>query len=179
MTKIGLCFLILLLLACEKPNPNPELGDAIYSDLNAQSETAAKNAEAEKKKLEGLKKDLESAKPYTGDLKVAQKRYFESERKVQQYEQEKYYYSLRARSRKQAVRDAYFKNFPNQKTWEPVDETKAYEDYQKLSKTPLAWDANRRIANYTKETGFGATKKAGAGEKPKEEKSEAPEKKEE
>jgi hypothetical protein len=156
MRKNLLFLTLILVLGCEKPNPTPELADAIYQDLNSQAESAGKAAEAEKKKLEGLKKELSEAKPQTGDTKVVQKRYFEAERKVQQFLQEQFYYSLRAKTRKSEVRRSYAAAFSEQKPYDNEDETKSFETYKKVSQPPGSWDAKRRIANYTKETGFGA-----------------------
>jgi hypothetical protein len=168
MAKFGLFFTVLALLACERPNLNPELTDPIYVDLSAQAETAGKTMEAEKKKLEGFKKTLDEAKPYSGELRVAQNRYFDSEKKVQQAAQTQYYFKLRAKTRKDVVRTAYTKSFSEKKPWDTQEESKSYQQHEKITKIPLSWDSKRRIANYEKESGFGSSiKKAPETKEPK------------
>ncbi|MGE5086962.1 MAG: hypothetical protein ACM3MG_11720, partial [Bacillota bacterium] len=57
--RIITAFAILFLItACNKPDPNPELKDPIYADLQTQLGAATQALEAEKKKLEGFEKDL-------------------------------------------------------------------------------------------------------------------------
>lgn len=166
---MGRLFAILLIfgtVACEKPNPTPEVADGIYRDLMNQADLAGKSAESEKKKLEGLKKELQAAKPQTGDLRIAQKQYFESERKVQQYLQQRAYYTLRAKSRKAEVRTSYTSAFAEKKPFDTADQLKDYDRNQELAKNPGSWDSKRRIANYTKETGLGGPSGAPKTEKP-------------
>ncbi len=143
------------LLGCEKPNPTPEVGDSIYSSYKAEADAAGKLAESEKKKLVGLKKELLAAKPQTGDAKIIQRQYFEAEKKVQQYLQEQFYYSLRAKSRQEDVRKAYTAAFKAKKTYDSSEEQKAFDSYKTYGKSPGNWDSKRRIANYHSETGFG------------------------
>jgi hypothetical protein len=174
MGKILLFFAIFLLAACEKPNPNPELSDAIYSDLTARAETANKSVEAERKKLEGFKKDLENAKPQSGDTKVAQKRYFETEKKIAEQTQQAHFLELHAETRKKYVRIAYTKGFNEKKPWDSEAQGAAYSLNRKLAQQPLSWDSANRIKAYQQETGLGGaagTKKT-EGAKPSEEKKE-------
>lgn len=170
MLKIGLLFIGILLLGCEKPNPNPELGDSIYGDLTSRAEASNKAAEAEKKKLEGFLKEIETAKPQTGDARTAHKRFFETERKIKQIQQEQYYFTLRARSRKDSVKRSYMQSFLEKKPWDTSSESESYDKHKEAAEISSDWDSKRRIANYTKETGIGSVgeKKAPSEEKGKE-----------
>jgi len=95
MRIIAAFSIILALTACNKPDPNPELKDPIYSDLQTQLTAATQSLEAEKKKLEGFEKDLAAVVPQTGQVKYAQKRVFESQALVTKWEQEKAYLELK------------------------------------------------------------------------------------
>jgi hypothetical protein len=149
------------LLACNKPNPTPELADEIYLDLQSQAQNTAKDVETEKKKLEGFKKELETATPQTGAIKYAQKHYFESEAKVQKLEQLAKYYELKAADRKRYTKTEYMKAFQDGKPWPNPEEVESYKKYAELSRNPASWDSRKRVATYEKESGFGSSAKAG------------------
>jgi hypothetical protein len=160
MKKIGLIITIsLALCACNKPEPNPELKDPIYSDLNAQLAAATQALEAEKKTLEGHKKELEDVVPQTGQIKYAKKRIYESEDKITHFEQEKSYLELRVESRKREARKSYLISFKEKKDWPDPKEWESYQAEQKLRKAKATWDVKARM----KEAGVGAI--AGAGGK--------------
>jgi hypothetical protein len=168
MKKLGLFLLLFGLWGCEKPNPTPELTDGIYSDLNSRAEAVQKSVESERKKLEGFKKDLEKAKPNTGDTAVAQKRYFETERKIASLEQEAHYLELHADSRRVFVRKSYIQAFNAKKPWNNDTEVESYASNRKLNEKSPDWDENVRIQAYQKQMGYGnsANIKKTEGEKP-------------
>lgn len=158
-----LMFLLLIfsVIACSKPNPNPELADEIYLDLDGQAQSAQKEFESEKKKLEDLKKDMDNAKPQTGENKYAEKRYFEAEQKVEKLEQQYKYFSLQAESRKQYTKKNYLKAFSDGKTWPTAEEVEDYKKYKQLSKVDPNWSEKKRIEEYEKQN---APKAGPAGE---------------
>jgi hypothetical protein len=154
-------------LACNKPNPNPEMGDEIYLDLKSQAESAKKDAESEQKKLEGLKKDVETSVPQTGTIKYAQKHYFDAEARVQKLEQVAKYFELKSDSRLKYTKSEYLKAFKAGKAWPTPEELESYKVYKALAKKDPSWDSRKRVQAYEKENGIvsstkGAESKEGA-----------------
>lgn len=162
MRILCLILTIAVLFGCNKPNPNPELADPIYSDLQNRAQDSQKELDSEKKKLDGFKKELDAVKPQTGEIKYAQKRYFESEAKVQRLEQEVKYYELKAQSRKRFAKQEYMKAFIAGKTWPVPDEAEAYKVHRELSSIPTSWDSRKRVKSY-EETAGNASKGAAHG----------------
>ncbi|HWU43594.1 MAG TPA: hypothetical protein VN132_09155 [Bdellovibrio sp.] len=172
MKIIAIFFIILSLVACSKPDPNPELKDPIYTDLQAQLATTTSSLEAEKKKLEGFQKDLNEAIPQSGQIKYAQKRFYESQALITRLEQEKSYLELKIEQRKKISVSSYREAFKKKEPWPDPKEFASYQAEQKLRKAKKAWDVKDRM----KEAGlsFNSSEK----EKPSKEGSEKSEKKE-
>ena len=173
MRILALFFIMTSLLGCNKPNPHPETLDEIYLDLNTRAQDAAKEADAEKKKFEGFKKELDAVIPQTGEIKYAQKRYFESEAKVKKLEQLQKFYELKAASRKRFTFIEYQKAFQAGKPWPTAEEIESYRKYKEVSHIPGGWDTKKRVATYEKEHGIVSAASKGP-EKPKKEGAEAP-----
>lgn len=153
-------FITLCLLACHKPNPTPELADDIYLDLNSRSQSVQKELEAEKKKFDGYKKELDTITPQTGAIKFAQKRYFESEARIQKLEQKIKYFELKTKTRQKYTRLEYMKAFQDGKPWPNQEEVEAYKKYSEVSNISPGWNTKNRVDSYEKEFGTtpGATK---------------------
>lgn len=161
MRIIAAILIIFTLSACSKPDPNPELKDPIYADLQTQLGAATASLEAEKKKLEGYQKDLEGVIPQSGQIKYAQKRVFESQAAVNKFEQEKDYLTLKIEQRKKAAVISYRKAFAKKESWPDPKEFESYQAEQKLRKAKREWDVKARM----KDAGISF---AGGSEKPKE-----------
>ena len=80
MKRILLLFLPFLLFSCNKPEENPELSDPLYLEFKSQKDTATKAIADTQKTVEEKKADLEKVKPQTGQIKYAQKRYWEAQK---------------------------------------------------------------------------------------------------
>jgi len=177
--RVKMRFLVLLLtticlFGCNRPNPHPELADEIYSDLTNQTKSAKGDLESEKKKLVDFKKELDTIAPGAG-IKYAQKRYFESEARVQKLEQEAKYLETRANSRLRYTKVEYMKAFQAGKPWPSPEEIESYKKYKETSKVPRGWDTKERVSSYNKKFGIKPPIEK-APEKPKkDEKSEAKE----
>lgn len=167
MRIIAALFIILTLTACNKPDPNPELKDPIFADLQTQLGAATQSLEAEKKKLEGFEKDLAAVVPQTGQIKYAQKRVFESQALVNKWEQEKAYLELKIEQRKNTAVKSYKKAFAKKEEWPDPKEWTSYQAEQKLRNAKRSWDVKSRM----KEAGIsfdgaveGGKKEEGHGE---------------
>jgi hypothetical protein len=156
MNKIILIITTLFVLAaCNKPDPNPENKDPIYSDINARLATVTSALNAEIKTLEGNQKELSAVAPQTGQIKYAQKRVFESQAKIDRLTQEKQYLELKAKARMKASRVSYKKAFEKKEPWPDPAEFSAYSAEQKLRDAKRSWDVKQRL------------EEAGLGDKPK------------
>jgi len=153
--RVNMRILVLILITiglfgCNKPNPNPELADEIYQGLQSQASDAKKEAESERKKLEGFKKDIEKAVPQSGEIKHSQKRYFESESRIQKLDQLTKYYELKAEDRKRYTKTQYLKAFKEGKPWPTDEEIEAYRQYKISSKVNPGWNTKERVSSYEK-----------------------------
>lgn len=164
MRIFAILFITIGLFGCNKPNPNPELADEIYQDLTTQAGEVKKEAESEKKKLEGFKKDVEKAVPQTGEIKHAQKRYFESELRVSKLEQLAKYYELKAADRMRYTKTEYLKAFKAGKPWPTEEELAAYKQYKLSARVDGGWDSRKRVKAYEKDRGI-ASEGSKGGEK--------------
>ncbi|HEY1078955.1 MAG TPA: hypothetical protein VGE46_02625 [Bdellovibrio sp.] len=146
MMRLFSIFLITFtLVACKKPEPNPELKDPIYTDISASLESTSKAVEAEKKTLEGHIKALADVVPQTGQIKFAQKRVDESKAKIVLLEQEKRFLELKLATRLKISRKAYNQAFKTGETWPVPAEWDAYQAEKRLRSAKRNWDVKDRI----------------------------------
>ncbi|WP_210415550.1 hypothetical protein [Bdellovibrio sp. NC01] len=160
MRIIAAILILFTLAACNKPDPNPELKDPIYSDLQTKLGAATAAVEAEKKKLEGFEKDLETVVPQTGQIKYAQKRVFESQALIVKLEQEKAYLELKIEQRKKEAAISYHKAFAKKEEWPNPKEYASYQAEEKLRTAKRTWDVKSRM----KEAGVSFGPSAAGGE---------------
>ena len=163
MRILSIFIITLLLVACNKPDPNPELKDEIYADLNTQLADVGHELEAEEKQLVEHQKALSEVTPQTGQIKYAQKRVYDSEEKINKLRQEKQWLALRAEERLKYTKKEYLKAFKAGKPWPDPAEFEQYKLEMKMRKAKKEWDVKQRM----QEAGLsvpGAKKPAG-GEK--------------
>lgn len=161
MRLIAAISIFLMLAACSKPDPNPELKDPIYSDLQSQLGATTQALDAEEKKLEGYRKELEAVLPQTGQIKFAQKRVYESEALATRLKQEVSYLKLKIEQRRKEAIISYRKAFEKKESWPNPAEYASYQVEQKMRAAKRTWDVKNRM----KEVGINS----GEGEKGKSE----------
>lgn len=150
MRIFSLIIIILSLVACNKPDPNPELKDPIFNDLNTSLAAATQALEAEKKNLEGHEQALSDVVPQTGQIKYAQKRVGESKARINLLEQEKQYLELKIQGRKAAAKKSYAQAFKKGEPWPDPKEWESYQLEKKMRTSKRTWDVNQRL----KDLGF-------------------------
>lgn len=144
--RFFLLFMFSLTLAgCNKPDPNPENKDPIFSDLSAQAEEMKKAAEAEEKQLEEHKKALAEVVPQSGQIKYAQKRVYESEAKIQKLKQEAQWLKVSARERLKQDKINYLKAFNKGEPWPDPKEYAEYKEQMRLRRIKLNWNVKDRM----------------------------------
>jgi hypothetical protein len=140
-------------LACSKPNPNPESLDPIYADLLEMGNSTHAAVEAAKKDLEEHEKEQKDAIPQTGQNKYAQKRVEEALARINKLEQMEGYYQLKAKSRLKEDRISYLKAYKEKKPWPPPEEWESYQAEKRLRDAPKNWDAKERLEQARREYG--------------------------
>lgn len=168
MCRFNFYFLLVLLcssflLGCNKKNPNPELLDPIYQDLLKRLDEKKKELEAEKKVLEEHEKALKAVVPQTGQIKYAEKRYWDSRHRIDALEQAIEYFEFKAASRKRLARYEYSIAFKKDQPWPDPAEYKQYMDQRKLVEIRRQWDLNTRFSQLGVQRNPSSAKK----EKPK------------
>ncbi|ASD62089.1 hypothetical protein B9G79_00190 [Bdellovibrio bacteriovorus] len=154
MRIITLFLLTFSLIACSKPDPNPELKDPIFNDYQSQLGATSAALESEKKGLEGFEKELAEVVPQTGQIKYAQKRVRESKEKITRLEQEKQYLELKIEARRKEAKRSYSKAFKKGETWPDPQEWASYQTEQRFRNAKKSWDVKERM----KEVGLGEEK---------------------
>jgi hypothetical protein len=114
------------LAGCKKEEPNPELLDPIYKDLEARHAAYSKNVEESKAKIPVLEESISKAEARSIDLKNFEKELSKEKLKLMNSEQLARYYRIRAERRKLTDRIEYKKAFAADKVWPDPHE---YSDY--------------------------------------------------
>lgn len=142
---VFISILALFLAACDSPEPNPELRDPIYSDLEKEVKAVEAQLSAALKELEGFQAELAAVVPQTGRIKYAQKRVNETNAKIEKLRQMSVYWKLRVQSRLLWDQEQSMKAFKEKKPWPPPDE---YSDYKKqlaMERAPKTWNPKERL----------------------------------
>ncbi|WII73025.1 hypothetical protein QJS83_03955 [Bdellovibrio sp. 22V] len=148
---ITICF---FLVACNKPDPNPELKDPIYGDLTSSLASISQQLEAQKKTLEEHEQALKDVVPQTGQIKYAQKRVNETKALITRLDQEKQYLELKIEARKKQSKKSYLQAFKKNEPWPDPKEWDSYQVEKKLRAAKKDWSVQERM----KELGFGNEK---------------------
>lgn len=152
---------ITFLVGCNKPDPNPERADAIYQDIQSELALARKNIEEAKKKVEGAKANIGKVVPQTGQIRYAEKRYWEAVGSLDLFIQQEKYWIVREEQRRLYVRKRSLKSFYSGEKWSDPKELKEYLDEKRLRAARVNWDVRKRREEYEKQL-------KGATEPPKE-----------
>lgn len=143
--KLVLFAFILSLVGCNKPDPNPEKKDPIYSDLIARASAVTAELNAERKALQDHEKTLTEVIPQTGQIKYAKKRVYETQEKIQKLEQEEQYLKLKILDRARVAKKSYLAAFKEGKSWPDPAEYESYRTEMKLRSAKTAWDVKERM----------------------------------
>lgn len=138
--------LVFAFSACKKADPNPELKDPLY--LLNQNETAAAKAEvaaAEAAILEA-EAQIQKAVPQTGQIKYAQKRYWDARNKLALAKQKVQYFETRAQLQMWDTREKSLEAFFQDKSYSNKEEFESYELQNKLDHSSRNWDVKKRRA---------------------------------
>lgn len=140
ISHVMIVFLFSLsLVACKKEDPNPELMDPIYKDLEARYSAYSKNIEESKARIVGLNDSLEKVEARSLDRKNLMRDLEKEKLKLMNSEQLARYYKIRAERRKLTGRIAYKKAFAEGKAWPDPAEYSQYEVNTRLQEANRNW----------------------------------------
>jgi hypothetical protein len=137
--------IILLLAACNKPDPSPELRDPILADLKAKLGATEAAVEAEEKQVAEFQEALKSAAPQTGQAKIAQKRLYEATDRRNKALQMKQYYLVKIESRIDQAKRDYLRAFEDKRDWPDPAEYESYKAQDALLSAPRTWSVKERM----------------------------------
>ncbi len=161
-------FILLSVLAfsgCEKADPNPELKDPIYADLQDQLSSTEKALVESNKNADEQKNLLENAPAQSGQAAVYRKRYFQAQSISDRLSQQIKYWKVRIEERKLLSRKSYLLSLKDKKSWPDPKEYEIYLSEKKLRQAKVEWDAKKRIEDFKN---LSASEKKGAAEKKEE-----------
>jgi len=145
-TRLQLLFFMTLILfglsGCRKEEPNPEMMDPIYSDLQNKQKSVESSLEEEKKKLEKALGDVAAAIPNTLDLQNALRDRDHSQAAIVGLQQKLHYYNIRVERRRVEDKYNYHLAFVANKDWPDKKEYEEYLTQQRLQEAPRSWDAH-------------------------------------
>lgn len=132
-------------LGCNKPEPNPETRDPLYTDYLAELDLAKKSLEAEEKTYSEHETAFKATVPQTGQIRYARKRLEESKAKIDRLKQQVTYFELKVANRLKETRKKYLIAFNSGKIWPDPKEIEEYRSVLKLRRDKIAADHNERI----------------------------------
>lgn len=140
-----LLYFLILSVGCNKKDPNPEQKDEIYKDYMQELEIANKSVEAQEKEVEKLRLELNVAVPQTGQIKYAQKKFFEAEKVLDKFKQQRQFFQIKLEQRKADVQQKYDASLNGGKPFPDEEEIKNYQSTLKLQREKIRWDKTKGV----------------------------------
>lgn len=147
MKLFSILCLCLMIAACNKPDPNPELMDPIYKDLSSSITSLNQQLEAEQKALEENETNLKQVIPQTGQNKYAEKRIRESKERIIKLNQEKAYIELKLEAQKRKAKKSYLLAYNKGEIWPNSKDWDEYQIQKKFRTASPIWDVKKRISD--------------------------------
>lgn len=135
--------ILLALFGCAKENPNPELLDPIFMDLQKQvkaSEAAIKELD---KKISDYKKELATIEPRGPERKIIRRELGQAMAQLSRARQEFEFYQIKSERRRFEGRRDYRIAFQSQKEWPDPKEYQSYTALRRLKSADRNW--NKRV----------------------------------
>jgi hypothetical protein len=132
--------LSLSLSGCKKEDPNPELLDPIYLDLQRRAGDAQKSFDDETKKLLDSKVALEKSEPNSLERKNAERDIQKSEHVLVDVDQKARFFKIRSERRLLVDRLLYKQAFAKNEVWPDPREYSEYLVNMRLQESPKNWN---------------------------------------
>lgn len=139
----------LILTSCNKKNPNPELSDEIYKDLQLELSIADKALEDEIKGLVTLQKEKDSVVPQTGQVKYATKKVEDAIARIDRLKQQKQFFEISLETRKHDVKERYEESLRKDgRPWPDPQEIADYRAILEIQRNKNAYDKVQGMRKY-------------------------------
>lgn len=140
----------LFLVSCNEKEPNPELRDLIYQDMQAQEAESQKNYTEIQKKIDEAKKTLLESKVQTGEIKRNTRKFDDLVALKTKFEQQLLYWKARKYERMKFVRMKAQRLSKEEWSEYSKKEMAFYHSEKKLRQAKNSWDIKQRF----KDSGF-------------------------
>jgi hypothetical protein len=144
---------MLFLVGCNKPDPNPELLDPIYRDLEKERKDLEAALISIKAEVAEYQKNLERVEPHTGQIHYARKRLYDAEKILETNIQRHKYLKVRLESRKDEVFLSYMKAFREKRPWPDPKEYADFNALREMRSQPPQWRPRERLEKYQNSIG--------------------------
>ncbi len=141
------------LSGCKKADPNPELKDPLYQALQAEVAAATADVTAAQSAVTEAEGEIKKVVPQTGQIKYAEKRYWEARNKLTLAEQKKKAVEVQAQMRLWKTRVACLEAFHAGKECSDPAALANYQLDQAVQKSPRNWSVKDRRAALRLSTG--------------------------
>lgn len=139
-----LFFSVVFHLGCNRKDPNPELIDPLYQELEKQKKSAEAELKAAQDALIEAEANLKKVTPQTGQIKYAQKRFNDAKNKVIKGQQIVTYYAVKIEARKWSARSEYTSAFYDKTPYPSTAPLESFKLNQQLSQNERDWSAKKR-----------------------------------
>lgn len=134
------------LAGCKKADPTPELKDALYQNFKSEAQAAEADVKAAETAVLDAEGEIKKAVPQTGQIKYAQKRYWEARNKLTLAEQKKRTAEVQAEMRLWKVRVACLEAFHAEKECGDPAALAEYQANAALAAKSKNWSVKDRRA---------------------------------
>ena len=166
--KMLICLLILpICISCSRPDPQPELKDRLFLDMQAALGKAEKELIESKKDLDKLREDGKKISASEKALKTINARQIRArDRDIDMLKQKIDYLRIRANQRAVDVRLDYLKTIEAGHEWIPNQSYADYEAVKRIRAAPREWDKRvPKTTRYSKRTPTSLSADSKGGEK--------------
>ncbi|HMN66953.1 MAG TPA: hypothetical protein PKC28_00280 [Bdellovibrionales bacterium] len=131
---------VICLSGCRQEDPNPELKDPIFKDLETRAAAHLKAVEEGKAQIAALKESMAKTEPNSIDMKNVRRDLAKTEKKLIDDDQMARFFKIRAARRKVEGRLAYREAFLREEEWPKPSEYSDYLVNIRLRSVPLNWN---------------------------------------
>lgn len=133
-----------LQVGCHSKDPNPELKDPLFIELQGKMKEAEQELQAAQAAHTEALANLQKVTPQTGQIKYAMKRVNDSKDRIVKTQQQIKYLEIKIESQKWRAKESYLAAFYNHTPWPSQDEVEEFRTMYKARQTERNWSAKSR-----------------------------------
>lgn len=144
--RVAFAVLVASLIGCKKADPVPETKDGLYQSLQTELSAAKGEVSAAEASVKEAEDELKKVVPQTGQIKYAQKRYWEARNKLTLAQQRVRGLEVQAEMRMWKARVSSLEAFHQGKEWSEPESLQMYVTQQELQRKSRSWSVKDRRA---------------------------------